>query len=99
MNWQTGEEPSRQDDRPYPMLDRYHDHREQWMAVEEFLDWVEDEKGLKLCDWQIPLLAEWLGIDLDQLEIERNQMFADFQAAYELTQQRIQHQLQQRAGQ
>ena len=69
----------------YPMLERNADMSREWDAIRGFFDWLREEHRIVLARWSgrcddclepalessDRLIAEFLEIDLDQLEAER----------------------------
>lgn len=80
----------------YPEHDKLDKVKVLSQAQEEFLEWLEKEKGLVLCDIVdndsigeyvlsftpiIKLLAEYHHIDLNALELEKRQMLEELRRA------------------
>lgn len=78
----------------YPEHEKLHSVKEQSQAIGEFLTWIQEEKGIVLCNYLGPgkiqdvyaptdaniekLLAEYFGINLNVLEQEKRQMLNEF---------------------
>lgn len=72
----------------YPEHEKLKDVEDQSQAIYDFLDWAEEEHGVRLQDHDgftprpplKTLLAEFFEIDLTKLEEEKDQMLADLRA-------------------
>jgi hypothetical protein len=76
----------------YPECEKLSAIKDQSQIVGEFLDWLQNEKNVVLCDptesWDHPyvpiskgsnrLLAEYFKIDLDKIEEEKLAMLEEF---------------------
>jgi len=75
-------------DTQYPLNNEFDRVSDLTHAISSFLEWAEEQKGLRLCEpykpqysWFVPihsskeqLLLEFFGIDLTALEREKKQM-------------------------
>lgn len=70
------------------MLERHSDTLLRQITISEFLDWCAEKHHLELKSWDNPhrvstsnknLIAEFVGVDLEQLERERAALLQDIQ--------------------
>lgn len=75
----------------YPLSEKFDRVSDMTHAIASFLDWAENQKGMRLCEsykpqyaWYVPshssrekLLLEFFGIDLAKLESEKRQMMEE----------------------
>ena len=62
----------------YPVSVKLSKARGQRMAIYDFLEWLENEKGI-IVDRSDALIMEYLGIDEKALEAERRAMLREYQ--------------------
>lgn len=78
----------------YPEHEKLEKVKEKSQAIGEFVDWCNNEKEIVLARWGVndlyadstpinKLLAEFFGIDLIKLEIEKQEMLAEFRESNE----------------
>lgn len=78
----------------YPELEKVQANSEKSQAIGEFIDWLQDEKKIVLYKWDdevsehhpVPdrtpitqLLAEFFGVDMKKVEVERQQILKSLQ--------------------
>lgn len=85
------------DDTGYPACEKLAEVAPKSQAIGEFIDWLEDTHGIVLATrdqetdelYEIskrprlePLLAEYFGVDMTQVEMERRQMIESLRAQH-----------------